>query len=322
MKKRTTLAAAGAASILLLASLAFGVGKKRKTWVKEYIRKRISKGAFKIKNFPDPPKSLLRKHAFEKVDARGVPGYWLDKEKAQNGVLVYLHGGGYLFGPVELQWKYIARLSRLTNQAALVVDYRMAPEHPFPAALEDTVAFLSYLHKSGDLPPNYTLVGDSAGGGLAVATTYQLRNQQAPLPQKLLLLSPWLDINLTNPASQLTAPKDIILGFDSVQAAARKYVQNQDPRNPLISPVFSEVAGLPPTLLQIGTAEIFLWDSRSFVQKLTDAHVPVQFEEYEDMFHVFPLVPFLPQSRKALRSQVAFLTGKSAVTQTEKESVG
>ncbi|RNI28222.1 alpha/beta hydrolase [Rufibacter immobilis] len=307
MKKNIPIAAAGAASLLLLLGVAYGVARKRTDYVKGYIRRKVEKGTFKIKNFPDPPKSLRNKHTFEKLDASHVNGYWIDREKAPNGVLVYLHGGGYLFGPVELQWKYIARLSRHTGKAAIVVDYRMAPEHPFPAGLEDVVTLLTTLRSTGQLPDNYVLLGDSAGGGLAVSTAYRLKEMNQPLPKKLLLLSPWLDITLTNPASAFTAPKDIILGFDSVRKAAKKYMQHHDPRNPLISPVFGDVTGLPPTLLQIGTAEIFLWDSRSFVQKLANAGVPVQFEEYEDMFHVFPLVPFLPQSKKALQAQVAFL---------------
>ncbi|WP_205502175.1 alpha/beta hydrolase [Rufibacter psychrotolerans] len=315
MKKSTTLAAAGAASLLLWSAVAYSKGpkgKKQREKLKDYLRKQITQRAARIKNLSDPPRSLAKKYPFEKLIANGVPGYWINKANAGNGVLVYLHGGGYLFGPVALQWKYIARLSNLTNQAALVVDYRMAPEHPFPAALEDTVLLLTHLQETGQLPHHYTLLGDSAGGGLVVATTYRLRETGKPLPRKLLLISPWLDITLTNPASQLTAPKDVILGFDSVRAAARKYIQDQDPRNPLVSPVFGDVSGLPPTLVQIGTAEIFLWDSRSFVQKLTNAGVPVQYEEYENMFHVFPLVPFLAQSKKALKSQIAFLNDDSA----------
>ncbi|WP_207431440.1 alpha/beta hydrolase [Sabulibacter ruber] len=303
-----TIIAAGAA-LLFLGVLA----KRARKWPTKVVKKAIRRGREKgsarfIKSLPHPPKSLSLKNKFEQFTINRAMGYWINKEKASNGVLVYLHGGGYAFGPVKYQWKYIARLSQQTDKAAILIDYKMAPQAPFPQGLEDVMTIITALQATGELPNDYYLLGDSAGGGLALATCYRLREQQQPLPRKLVLMSPWLDINMSDTAYKQTADKDVMLTYEAIMGAAAKYASNHDPRNPLISPLFGDVEGLPPTLIQIGTAEIFLSDNRTFQQRLLKARVPLQYEEYEDMFHVFQLLYFLPESRKAIKSQIRFLT--------------
>ncbi len=288
---------------------------KWSTWktelVKALIKRQKEKGDYNrfIKNFPDPPESLHKKYTFEKIDISGARGYWINKAKASKGVLVYLHGGGYVFGPLEVQWKYIARMSDEVGMAAVVIDYKMAPEHPFPAGLHDVEKIVTTLQAEGAIPGAYYMLGDSAGGGMAIAATNLLMEKKAPLPEKLILMSPWLDLSMRNPAIAFTADKDIMLPLEEIKNSAKKYVPDGDFQNPLVSPLYGNVAGLPPTLIQLGTAEAFLWDNRKFVQKLTEANVEVQYEEYAEMFHVFALVHMLKEGRQALKSQVRFLEG-------------
>ncbi|GAB3825052.1 alpha/beta hydrolase [Pontibacter rugosus] len=301
---------------LLVAALplvAAAVAYKWSTWktdlVKAVIKRQKDKGDYKrfIKNYPGPPESLQKKYAFEKIDINGARGYWINKAQANKGVLVYLHGGGYVFGPLEVQWKYIARMSEEMGMAAVVIDYKMAPEHPFPAGLQDVEKIITTLQAEGAIPETYYILGDSAGGGMAVAITNVLMEKKAALPKKLILMSPWLDLSMSNPAIKFTAYKDIMLPLEEIKRSANKYVPNRDFHNPLVSPMYGNVKDLPPILIQIGTAETFLWDNRKFVQRLTEAQVEVQYEEYPDMFHVFALIHILKEGKQALKSQIEFL---------------
>ncbi|RDV14400.1 alpha/beta hydrolase [Pontibacter diazotrophicus] len=286
---------------------------KWETWktglLKALIKREKNKGSITkfAKRYPDPPKSLLRKYPFDKIDINGALGYWINKEKAPNGVLVYLHGGGYVFGPIEVQWKYIANMSRAADMAAIVVDYKMAPDFPYPKGLHDVENIISTLQAEGALPENYYLLGDSAGGGMAVSVTNRLIDKKAPLPRKLILMSPWLDLSMSNPAIKLTADEEIMLPLEEVKRSASKYAQQNNLKDPMISPIYGNVKGLPPVLIQIGTAELFLWDNRKFVQKLTEANVEVKYEEYNEMFHVFALVHILKEGKKAMKSQLDFI---------------
>jgi len=258
-------------------------------------------------SLPNPPAQVARVVTTEKFEINGAKGIWLNKQNAPNGVLVYLHGGGYIVGPLKVQWEYIARLAQATDMAALVIDYKQLPQYAFPAGLNDVITLITTLQENGNLLAKWFLLGDSAGGGLALATCYKLRDLAAPLPQKLILMSPWLDISMSNPAFALTASADPMLSLAGIRQAAAQYARANDPSNPLISPVFGNVQGLPPTLIQIGTSEIFLWDNRKFYLKLLEAQVPVQYEEYPELFHVFVIFNYLPEAKKAFQSQVGFL---------------
>ena len=263
-------------------------------------------------SIPHPPASVAKMVTTEALEVNGAKGVWLNKQNKWNGVLVYLHGGGYIIGPLKAQWQYIARLARATDRAALVIDYQQLPQFPFPAGLNDVLTIITHLQENGILPAKWFLLGDSAGGGLALATTYKLRENNAPLPQKLILMSQWLDINMSNPAFTQTAAADPMLSLAGIRYAAAEYSRQNHPHNPFISPIFGEVHGLPPLLLQVGTAEIFLWDIRKFYLKLIEAQVPVQYEEYPDLFHVFVLFNYLPEAKKALKAQVEFLKGNNS----------
>lgn len=253
-------------------------------------------------SLPEPPKSIRSR--CERVETGSAKSFWIDRENAERGVLVYLHGGAFYFGPVKEHWQYIARISRLAQMAALVIDYRMSPQNPFPAALNDILETVTKL----DLPQNWFFVGDSSGGGMCVSAFLKLKEQNAArLPKKLILLSPWLDATLENPAIELNKHEDAMMTVGRLSKAAGEYAVNDDLKNPLISPMFGALKGLPPTLIQIGTADLLLWDCRKFYLKCLEVGINVQYEEYPKAFHDFMMLSFLPEAKRALKSQVEFL---------------
>lgn len=255
---------------------------------------------------PEPPQSVREKHQTEKIEIGGTAAYWLSKEKASKGVLIYLHGGAYVVGPISMQWDYISKMSQRTEMAALVIDYRQLPDHPFPAALEDVVKVVTTLQEQGELPGNWYFLGDSAGGGLALSSSYKLREEGADLPTKFVLMSPWLDVSMTNPALERTANDDPFLSR-GMEKAVGGYAPKSELKNPLLSPMYGEVKGLPPMLLQTGTNEMLLWDARKFYLKCLESEVEIQYEEYEEMFHAFMIVTLLREAKQALDKQVEFL---------------
>jgi acetyl esterase/lipase len=255
-------------------------------------------------NIPEPPRGIAKR--CEKVDIPNVRAFWIDKAHADNGVLVYLHGGAFYFGPVREHWDYIARISKQTGMAAIVVDYGIAPQEPFPAGLDQIIELVT----AADLSPNWFFLGDSSGAAMAVSAVFKLRARGAVIPKGIILMSPWMDATLENPDIKLNEHEDPMMSVKRLLSAARIYTGDADPTDPLISPIFGDLSGLPPTLIQMGTADLLLWDCRKFHQKCWDAGVNVRYEEVPDAFHDFMMLGFLPEARRAMRSQVAFLTAK------------
>lgn len=254
-------------------------------------------------NVSEPPRRLASR--CRKAEIGGVNCFWIDEANKANGVLVYLHGGAFYFGPVKEHWDYIQLIARRTGMAALMVDYRLAPQHAYPAALDD---ILSAVIES-DLPERWFFLGDSSGGGKAVAATFRLKARGFTLPKKIIMMSPWVDATLTNPAINLNAHEDVMMTVERLSNAARAYAPDLNLKDPEISPIFGNVEGLPPVLIQMGTADLLLWDCRKFYLKCLDEGVDVRYEEYQDAFHDFMMLPFLPEAKRAIRSQVEFLTG-------------
>ena len=255
-------------------------------------------------SLPEPPKSYAKR--CEKIEIGDAKGFWIDKHNTKNGVLVYLHGGAFYFGPVKEHWEYIAKISQMTEMAALVIDFKLSPQHPFPLGFNDIIEMVSNV----DLPENWFFLGDSSGAGMAVAATFKLKKLNKPVPKKIILMSPWLDCTLQNPAINLNKHTDPMMTVERLSNAAREYAINDNLQTPLISPMFADITGLPPTLIQMGTADLLLWDCRKFYLKCLDAKIDVQYEEYPDSFHDFMMLGFLPEAQKALKSQKEFLTGK------------
>lgn len=253
-------------------------------------------------NRPDPPRRIAKRA--EGLDHDTIRGFWIDKQNSNRGVLVYLHGGAYYFGPVKEHWQYFARICKETGMAGLLMDYGYAPQHPFPKGLNEIVEMVSTL----DLPKKWFFIGDSSGAGMAVSATFKLRELNQTLPKKLVLLSPWVDLTLKNPGIELNKHEDVMMTVGRLSSAARSYVGDADPKDPLISPMFGDLTGLPPMLIQIGTADLLLSDCRKFVQKCSEAGVDVKYEEVPDAFHNFMMLSFLPEAKRAIKSQTEFLT--------------
>jgi monoterpene epsilon-lactone hydrolase len=271
------------------------------------LKKKLTRRSFEELNrmgLPNPPAGITKHHTTEKIDIGGSLGYWIGRERATQGVLVYLHGGGYTFGPIDFQWEYIAHLSLRAGMAAIVIDYRQLPRYPFPTGLNDVVTILTTLQQSSELSGRWFLIGDSAGGGLALATSYRLREIGASQPHKIILLSPWLDVGMKNTDSIVDDP---VISPELVRNIAEAYTAGNDVSHPLISPLYGDITGLPPVLLQTGTRELLLSGCRAFYQKCREAGVDIHYEEYPGMFHVFAIMNFLPEAQKAQQVQLSFI---------------
>jgi monoterpene epsilon-lactone hydrolase len=252
-------------------------------------------------NVPDPPRGISKRAL--RLDHDRIRGFWIDKQNVDRGVLIYLHGGAFYFGPVKEHWQYLAHICKQTEMAGLMIDYSFAPQHPFPEGLNEVVEIASTI----DLPENWFFVGDSSGAGLAVSALFELRRLNRRLPKKLVLMSPWLDVTLTNPAIEENKHDDVMMTVERLSSAAQVYVGDTDPRNPLISPMFGDLAGLPPMLVQMGTADLLLADCRKFVEKCQAAGVDVKYEEVPHVFHDFMMLNILPEAKLAIVSQTEFL---------------
>ncbi len=242
----------------------------------------------------------------------GIPAEWISLPPATAGVMLYLHGGAYCLGSVNASRDLIARLVEATKHKAVAIDYRLAPEHPFPAALEDALSAYRWLLAQGVEPARILFAGDSAGGGLSIATLVALRDAGQPLPAAAICISPWTDLALTGDSMRSKAAVDPILDAASLARYARDYAGDAPLTSPLISPLYADLAGLPPLLIQVGTDEILLDDATRLAECARQAGVPVTLETWAGLFHVFPAAPFLPETAQAM-AQAARFVGRLAV---------
>ena len=238
----------------------------------------------------------------EKLEAGGVPAEWIvAPEAAEDRVVLYLHGGGYVMGSINTHRAMIARISRAAKAKALALDYRLAPEHPFPAAVEDATAAYRWLLAQGYKPNKIAIAGDSAGGGLTLATLLALRDAKTPLPAAAVPISAWSDMEGTGASVQTRAAIDPMVGIAGLLDMGKKYVGSGDPKNPLASPLHGDYRGLPPILLQVGDAEILLDDSTRVAEKAKAAGVKVDLEVWPEMVHVWHVyAKLLPEAQQAI----------------------
>lgn len=245
------------------------------------------------------------------VSANGVPGEWVEvPESADDRVLLYLHGGGYIVCGPSTHRFMVARLCRSAGTKALLIDYRLAPEHPFPAAVEDAEAAYRWLLATGVKPERIVVAGDSAGGGLTLALLLTLREAGLPMPAGAALLSPWTDLALTGWSMLTHAKADPMLRMDAAALGARHYLQGTLPTHPIASPVYADLTGLPPFFVQVGENEILLDDSRRVAVNATAAGVDASLEVWPGMPHVFQAFPALPESGHALARLGTFLSAR------------
>lgn len=225
-------------------------------------------------------------------------------------VVIYLHGGAYCAGSAQGYRGVFGQLGRFAGARAVGVDYRLAPEHPYPAALEDARAVFEALLSEGVAAEDIAVVGDSAGGGLAIATLMALRDAGLPLPGCAVVFSPWVDLAHEGESLRTRAGQDPSLSEQGLRRRAADYLQGRDPRTvPLGSPIHGDLSGLPPLLIQVGTAEILLDDATRLAVRAGQAEVHTELQIWPRMVHVFQSFGFiLPEGQNALRQAGQFIT--------------
>ena len=246
----------------------------------------------------------------EPVSANGLNAQWITAPGARRDkVVVYFHGGGFQVGSVRSHRELMACISEAGACRVLGVDYRLAPEHRFPAALHDARAAYEWLLAQGMRAADIALAGDSAGAGLVLSTLLSLRDAARPLPAAAVLMSAWTDLTASGQSYETRAQSDPIHQRRMILAMARNYLGDEgDARDPLASPLFADLKGLPPLLMQVGDRETVLSDSTQLADKARAAGVRVELEVWEHMIHVFQQFPSeLIEARKALQSIGAFL---------------
>jgi monoterpene epsilon-lactone hydrolase len=245
----------------------------------------------------------------EAVDCDGVGGEWIDAPGVDpETVVYYLHGGGYTIGSITSHRLLISRISRATGARALAVNYRLAPENPYPAGLEDALAGYRWLIATGIEPSRITIGGDSAGGGLTLATLLALRDAGDPLPAAAILISPWTDLTSSGESIESRAELDPMIDPSQAHRAVEAYIGSRDASDPLVSPVFADLSRLPPMLIQVGDHEVLLDDSTRLEANARAAGVDATLEVWDEMFHVWHFfASMLPEAQQAIDRIGAFV---------------
>jgi epsilon-lactone hydrolase len=257
---------------------------------------------------PRPPIAQLREHfapggvaypiprdvAIEPVDAAGVSAHWVTTPAiAAPRVVLFLHGGGYHLGSMTSHGELVARIGRAAQARVLFLDYRLAPEHPFPAAVDDALAAYRWLRRSTS---DIVLAGDSAGGGLAMALMVALRDAGDPLPGAAAVMSPWVDLALSGSSFLERAADDPVLTPELLRGLAAGYLHTASPRDPLVSPLHAELSRLPPLLIQVGSREILFSDADRLATAMRAAGGDVTLEVGDGLTHVYQTIGDAPEA--------------------------
>jgi epsilon-lactone hydrolase len=254
---------------------------------------------------PGPPRGTQ----VTRVNAGGVKAVRIatDRSRADHHVL-YLHGGGYVFGSPSQYRDFIWRIATVAAAQVLCLSYRLAPEHPFPAAVDDAASAYRWLIAQGAAPGSIAVMGDSAGGGLAFSALLRLRDEGVPLPAATVALSPWTDLAMTGQSLRMNARRDPSLVPERAQSFARHYLGSADPRDPHVSPLYGDLTGLPPSLIHVGSDEILRDDSVRMAEKLRACGCSVELEIWPRMPHAWHLFArVLPEARLAIARIGEFL---------------
>jgi epsilon-lactone hydrolase len=235
----------------------------------------------------------------EKVNVGGIAAEWVAAPGADpQRVVLYLHGGAHVIGSLNTHRRLAYDISAASAARLLMIDYRLAPEHPFPAGVNDATTAWRWLLEQGFSARRLAIAGDSSGGGLTFSTLVNLRDQTLPLPACAAVMSPWVDLECTGTSVATRAERDPILTKEFLSWMAGLFLHGKDPRTPLASPLHADLAGLPPMLIQVGTAEILLDDSLRIAERLHRAGVDVHLTVWPDMPHVFAFfAPILSEGR-------------------------
>jgi len=254
-----------------------------------------------------PPESCL-------VEAMTLGGVPAEKIAPSNAVadrtIFYLHGGGYCVGGCASHRTMAARMAEAAQATAFVIDYRLAPEHPFPAAHDDALAAWRALLALGRDPARTVIAGDSAGGGLSVACAVAARDEGLPLPAGLHLISPWVNLTNASPAYAAKGETDFIITQQGIDEFAAGYLGDGDRRAPQASPLFADLAGLPPMLIQVGSEEVLMSDSTQLAEKAGLARVDVTLRIWPDMIHIWPFFAMISAGGRAIEESSAWIRAK------------
>lgn len=231
----------------------------------------------------------------------GLPSEWIDTISPSQCTVLYLHGGGYILGGCATHRNLVARVALAAGARMLLPEYRLAPENPYPAAVHDAIAAYRSVIARGVAPSSLVVMGDSSGGGLAAALLLSLRDGGVPLPAAAVLLSPWTDLTLSGNSYRTRATADPIDRLQALRRMAALYVPMGDMREPLVSPLFGDLRGLPPVLTQVGDHEVLLDDSVRFTEGLRHAGNHVELEIWPEMWHGWHMAaPLLPEANDAI----------------------
>jgi acetyl esterase/lipase len=247
---------------------------------------------------PAPPRGT----DIRTIDARGLDADYITTPASRpDRYVLYFHGGAYRIGSRSLSRHFTWRIALAAQARLVAIDYRLAPEHPFPCAVEDAVSSYRWLLANGGASRRIVVVGESSGGGLALALLLKLRDSGLPLPAAAVALSPWTDLALTGATLVTKAAADPILNAEHLPLFAQDYLAGADPHHPYASPLYGNLRGLPSILIQVGSDEILLDDATRMAEKLRIAKSPVELQVWPGMFHVWHLfVPLLPEAHDAI----------------------
>ncbi|MEL7490861.1 MAG: alpha/beta hydrolase [Pseudomonadota bacterium] len=238
-----------------------------------------------------------------------VQGEWhRPKDGGANNVILYLHGGGYVFGSARTHRSVTFPLALAANANVFSLNYRLAPDHACPAAIDDALACYQWLRATGVEPKNITIAGDSAGGGLALATLQALRANNEETPAAAILYSPYTDLSVEGGSAKRNAESDAMFQLRSVEMGAKHYAGALSTKDPRVSPLYGDMRGLPPMLIFASTSEILYDDSTRLVRRAEEEGVDVSFVARDGLVHVWPLFhPLMPEARQAIEESAAFI---------------
>jgi len=243
------------------------------------------------------------------VNAGSVPAAWIDVPgAAADRAILYLHGGYYIVGSIRTHRSLVSHLSHATGARMLLIEYRLAPEHPFPAALEDALAAYRWLLNEGFAAEHLVVAGDSAGGGLEIATLLAARSAALPLPAAAVCLCPWTDLACTGESLITKAALPLIIEPEVARLSAQLYLAGADPRSPLASPLYADLRGLPPLLLQAAGDDTILDDATRLAERARAAGVSVELQVWPEMMHEWQqLAGIAPEADRAIAEIGAFV---------------
>lgn len=238
-----------------------------------------------------------------------IYGEWIENVACPpEKVIIYFHGGGYISGTCKAHRTHVAKVVQGSGIKAYLFEYRLAPEHPFPAALEDSVSVYKWLLNKGYSPDKIFFMGDSAGGGLCLATQLALKDKNIPLPSGSVVLSPWTDLKCSGDSYTTKLKDEPLAPTDSWTIFSEYYAAGQDRTNPWMSPLYGDSKGLPPVRIYVGEHETLFDDSTGFARKAEESGVDVRLTVGEQLFHCYPVCsPIFPEATEAMREICSFI---------------